>query len=97
MRVQDLDADPGIVHLSRDLSADPTNKLHVVREVDADCLHASFRAFVGGEIEAQVASPVAVYEHEDMPGRALTCNNTKDYHHNCDELKAQATLNLDLT
>jgi hypothetical protein len=68
---KDLNADPCIVHLSPDLAADPTNKLHVVREVDANRLTPSFRAFTGHEVEPQAVSPVIVYEHEDMPGRAL--------------------------
>jgi len=68
MSVQDLDSDPGIVRLPPDVSADPTSKLHVVREVDVDSLTASFRSFVGGMAESEAASRIAVYEHEDMPG-----------------------------
>jgi alkylated DNA repair protein alkB family protein 1 len=71
MSVKDLDADPCIVQLSPDRAADPSSKLHVVRDVDANRLTVSFRAFVGHEGGPQVALPVAVYEHEDMPGRML--------------------------
>lgn len=69
MSVKDLDADPDIVHLSRDLDANPTSKLHVIREVDADHLTASFRAFTGAAIGQETGPRIAVYEHEDMPGR----------------------------
>jgi alkylated DNA repair protein alkB family protein 1 len=72
MSLQDLDADPRIVQLSQHAPADPASKLHVIREVDADRLTASFRSFVGGVAEVGTDSGVAVYEHEDMPGRPLS-------------------------
>jgi alkylated DNA repair protein alkB family protein 1 len=68
MRLQDLDADPAIVHLSGHLVADPHSKLRIIREIDADRLTSSFQAFVGNKIKLEATSRAAVFEHKDMSG-----------------------------
>jgi alkylated DNA repair protein alkB family protein 1 len=71
----DLERDLDIVDLIENPGTALSNKLHVVRRIKAEDVAQAFGTFAGGnsggEFQHQ-ASPAstAVYEHDDMPGKA---------------------------
>lgn len=72
MKPHQLNLDAEIVDLSEGSLPDRDGKVRIVKEVDAARLTASCRAFTGGDVhmgDSAVQGRLAVYEHEDMPGR----------------------------
>lgn len=65
----DLERDPAIVDLERDIGPPLPSKLRIVDQLDTQRLTATFRRFGGDNAEPAQASKIPVYEHEDMPGR----------------------------
>ena len=80
MKPEDLDEDPGIVHIERDLDRhdlpEPQkSKVSIVGKLERTQLAASFWSFGGGAtntVDEGSVSPVLIYEHEDMPGKVPT-------------------------
>jgi alkylated DNA repair protein alkB family protein 1 len=71
MKLKDLDQDPDIVDLPKDLPTSAKSKVRIVEEWRGQDLTATFRAFSGqdGQVYTGLPSTIPVYEHEDMPGR----------------------------
>jgi hypothetical protein len=74
MKSKALDQDQDIIDLSSDAAASSNSKVRVIKEYAAQDLTATFRAFAGEDAELEhirLSSSIPVYEHEDMPGKAL--------------------------
>lgn len=81
MKARDLEQEPEIVHLERDLDQDlepghlgkrlprsHDTKVSIVNELEPEQLTATFRAFAGSYTDHESVKSVPVYEHKDMPG-----------------------------
>jgi alkylated DNA repair protein alkB family protein 1 len=78
MKPKELEKDEDIVDLANDDAALP-EKVRIVRELDIKTLSSAFRAFAGTETDDKLfdqlpTAPIAVYEHDDMPGNTLSCS-----------------------
>lgn len=74
MKPAELDNDPDILDLKPDSHTALPAKVHVAKELQIEHLRNTFWTFTGDDpgSEAQLgtsAKPMAVYEHEDMPGK----------------------------
>ncbi|KAH7381327.1 oxidoreductase [Phaeosphaeria sp. MPI-PUGE-AT-0046c] len=73
MKPADLDTNPDILDLKPDSQTSLPEKVHIVNELQTQHLNNAFRTFAGDAQAAQAelqssASPISVYEHDDMPG-----------------------------
>lgn len=80
MKQHDLEKDADVVDLTNTDDEALPESVRIVREVDVDTLNSAFRAFAGSEADGTLldqlpTSPIAVYEHENMPGNMLSLLN----------------------
>jgi alkylated DNA repair protein alkB family protein 1 len=84
MKPADLDTDNGLLNLTSLSHATLPDKVHVVRELDTEHLARVFRTFMGADIRSETQAqratlPLAVYEHDDMPGKELWSLDYRGY------------------
>jgi alkylated DNA repair protein alkB family protein 1 len=76
----DLDTDEHIIHLTSASHASLPSNVHVVRELMVHDLMPVFRTFAASDMNVELqhhdsASTIAVYEHDDMPGKGHLLNS----------------------
>lgn len=73
MKPKDLDQDLEIVDVEGLGSAEQSNNLEIVKQLDSKQLADIFDNFTdGGQVSVASTSPVSVYEHKAMPGKEFS-------------------------